>query len=133
MNIFRYRDELIGDYSEYVNSFIRLRDSRIRSFVDRALESEVLWPDPLIQLNPTFKPGRTVDELCDEKVLHTDCRRIFRRDKQPGVEGGGLPSNSISTRKMPSTLPHSHAATYSLPALHRGRVSPTSSPSLTES
>jgi hypothetical protein len=29
-----------------------------------------LWPDPLIQLNPTFKPGKTVDELVTAGVLN---------------------------------------------------------------
>lgn len=91
MNILGYRDELITDYSEYVGSFIRLREPRIQAFVAEALRDQALWPDPLIQLNPTFQPGATVDELCDEGVLHPACRGIFRRNKTPDAANRGDP------------------------------------------
>ena len=35
----------------------------------------------MIQLNPTFKPGKTIDELISEGLLHHSCFDIFRRDK----------------------------------------------------
>ena len=41
----------------------------------------LLWPDPLIQLNPSFLPGSSIDELVAEGTLETECSRIFRRDK----------------------------------------------------
>lgn len=91
MNIFEYRDDLLADYSEYVRSFIRLRNPRIQAFVQDALDKEILWPDPLIQLNPTFKPGASINELCEEHLLHPDCRAIFRRNKTPDSTGGGDP------------------------------------------
>ena len=81
MNAFRLRDSLIGEFSEYVRSFIQIRDKRIREFIDSRFNSDFLWPEPLIQLNPTFKPGKTIDALVDEKTLHETCRFIFRRDK----------------------------------------------------
>jgi len=46
--------------------FCPFRQSRLREFVDRCFKSGSLWPDPLIQLNPTFKPGKTVAELLAE-------------------------------------------------------------------
>ena len=39
------------------------------------------WPDPLLQLIPTFLPGGTIDDLVTQKVLHSECSRIFRVDK----------------------------------------------------
>jgi len=42
------------------------------------LRDEVLWPQPLIQLNPSFEPGGWVDELVDRGLLHAGCRKIFR-------------------------------------------------------
>lgn len=55
--------------------------------VDERLAIGGLWPDPLIQLNPAFERGRTIDELTAEVVLHEQCQRVFRIDRTP--EGGG--------------------------------------------
>ena len=68
MNVFDLRDLLIEDYQRYIASFIHIKDSRIKEYVDRELEGGLLWPDPLIQLNPAFEPGHWVDELVDELI-----------------------------------------------------------------
>lgn len=78
MNVFRLRDELVGQYSRYVKSFIQIRDSRIREHVEQRLDEGMLWPEPLIQLNPSFEPGAWIDDLVREGVLHAECARIFR-------------------------------------------------------
>ncbi len=44
MNVFRLRDQLVGQYSHYVKSFIQIRDQRIG-------EPRV-WIDDLIQVEP---------------------------------------------------------------------------------
>ncbi len=90
MNVFAIRDRLIGDYADYVRSFIAIRDPRIREQVDREHEAGRLWPGPLIQLNPTFEPAGTIDQLVDEGLLHVECRRFFQRYKDP-AGGGGKP------------------------------------------
>ena len=88
MNVFNFRDRIIADYQEYVSSFISIAQPRLRKFVDACFSSGSLWPDPLIQLNPTFKPGKTVNELTAEGVLHAGCREIFRRGKSVAVGSG---------------------------------------------
>lgn len=84
MNVFDLRDRLIADYSAFVQSFMNIRDQRIRQKVDSELDAGLLWPEPLIQLNPSFQLGENIDELVDEGILHEECRRIFRRDKDHG-------------------------------------------------
>jgi ATP-dependent helicase YprA (DUF1998 family) len=79
MNVFKLRSTLIKDYSSYISSFIRIRDQRIKEYVDDSIERGLLWPDPLIQLNPTFEPGSFIDDLCNEGILLSECKRIFRR------------------------------------------------------
>jgi ATP-dependent helicase YprA (DUF1998 family) len=79
MNVFDLRSSLIEDYSSYISSFIRIRDQRIKDYVDHSIGQGLLWPDPLIQLNPTFEPGKGIDALCDEGLLNKECKRIFRR------------------------------------------------------
>ena len=81
MNVFSLRDHLIQDYQGYISSFIQVREPNLRSFVDRKLGEGVLWPDPLIQLNPAFEPGHYIDQLVGEGLLHPACRDIFRRSK----------------------------------------------------
>lgn len=91
MDVFAVRDRLIDDYSEYVRSFIQIRDSGIRKEVTTAFDSGLLWPDPLIQLNPAFEPGDSIDDLVDAGILHEECGRVFRKDKEPGGNNSGKP------------------------------------------
>lgn len=81
MDVFDLRDRLVSDYQSYTRSFIKIRDPRISDFVDNVLNREGFWPEPLLQLNPTFHPGGTIDELVEQGVLHKECSRIFRIDK----------------------------------------------------
>src|SRR6266704_368312 len=90
MHIFEFRNRLIDDYASYIKSFIQIRDPHIRSFVERQLQGGMLWPDPLIQLNPLFTPGASIDELVADGTLHRECARVFRKDKSED-DGLGRP------------------------------------------
>lgn len=81
MDVFDLRQRLVADYQSYTRSFIKIRDPRIQAHVERALEAGAFWPEPLLQLNPTFQPGGTIDDLVGAGVLHPECARIFRIDK----------------------------------------------------
>ncbi|HZO48904.1 MAG TPA: ImmA/IrrE family metallo-endopeptidase [Gaiellaceae bacterium] len=81
MNVFELRQRLVDDYADYTQSFVVIRDERIRERVERELEQGLLWPPPIVQLNPAFEPGGTIDDLVREGLLHERCRQIFRRDK----------------------------------------------------
>jgi ATP-dependent helicase YprA (DUF1998 family) len=81
MNVFDLRDRLVGDYASYTRSFIKIADQRISATVESALDAGAFWPAPLLQLNPTYLPGGTIDDLVKEGVLQQECSRIFRLDK----------------------------------------------------
>ena len=87
MDVFRLRNKVIGDYGTYVRSFLTIRDERIRALVKREMEGGFLWPDPLIQLNPSFEPGDTLRELIDAGELHPECMSIFRDKREDGTVG----------------------------------------------
>jgi superfamily II DNA/RNA helicase len=81
MDVFELHRHLIADYAAYTKSFIRIRDARIRQAVESEITRGLLWPEPLLQLNPAFEPGATIPELVAEGVLHEECGRIFRIKK----------------------------------------------------
>lgn len=80
LDIFNLRDEVITDYRAYIESFLKIRDERVKSFVHKELERGELWPDPLVQLNPSYKKGANVNQLIDQQLLHKDCARYFSTD-----------------------------------------------------
>src|SRR5262249_27872480 len=88
MNIFEFRDHIIHDYATYIKSFIQIRDTRISEYAGQNMNAGILWPEPLIQLNPTFEPGDWIETLVAQRVLHQECVRIFRKDKGAGANGG---------------------------------------------
>ncbi|HEY5138674.1 MAG TPA: DEAD/DEAH box helicase, partial [Methylococcales bacterium] len=77
LDIFNLRDEVIGDYRNYIESFLKIRDERVQSFVHGELEQGELWPAPLIQMNPSYKEGENVAALVQQGVLHPACKNYF--------------------------------------------------------
>src|SRR2546421_228084 len=90
MDVFGLRDRVIRDYASYVRSFIRIQDPQIARYVEEQLAQGRLWPDPLVQLNPSFEPGDTVEELAGRGALAEECRRIFRRKADASGVGPSL-------------------------------------------
>ena len=82
MNAFDLRNHLVKEYADYIKSFIKIRDKDIEGYVESELKKGLLWPEPLLQLNPSFQPGAWIDELVDRGVLHPACKDIFRLNKQ---------------------------------------------------
>jgi ATP-dependent helicase YprA (DUF1998 family) len=87
MNVFQFRQRLIDNYATYISSFIQIREPRIDQFVREKLAAGVLWPEPLIQLNPAFASGASIDELVESDVLHPECSRVFRIKPTPSSSG----------------------------------------------
>ena len=83
MDVFDLRKGLIDTYRDYATSFMRIRDGRIRTCVEKALDSGRLWPHPKVGLNPAFASGGTIDPLVGEGVLHPAASSIFRLRKSP--------------------------------------------------
>ena len=81
MDVFALRNRLVADYRSYTRSFIKIADQRISELVDTNLTAGAFWPEPLLQLNPIFKSGGTIDELVRKNVLNPECAKIFRIDK----------------------------------------------------
>ncbi len=87
MDVFALRERIIDEYRRYVSGFLAIREPRIREFVEHYFAKGYLWPEPLVQLNPAFAPGRSIDELAAQGVLHRECAAIFRRRASASTPG----------------------------------------------
>ncbi len=85
MDVFRLRHQVVDEYADYVKSFVRVYDDRIARFVGEQLDSGVLWPEALLQLNPAFAAGPSLDDLVSRGDLRPETARFFR-----GPEGAAL-------------------------------------------
>ena len=90
MNVFEFRGKLVADYAAFTRSFTRIRATDINSFVDEAYSSGRYWPAPLVQVNPNFKVGGTVEALVSAGGLHPLCAGIFRAGKSASSVGTSL-------------------------------------------
>ena len=62
--------------------FTRIRATEIRKKVDDLYAGRRFWPEPLIQLNPHYEMGGSIQALVGPKGLVADCAHIFR-DSRP--------------------------------------------------
>ena len=81
MDVFQFRERLISDYASFSRSFTKPRALDIQAYLQDRYDAGVFWPAPLVQLNPSFVSGGTVEQLVEERVLHKECARIFRAGK----------------------------------------------------
>ena len=77
MDIFKTHHSIVDDYKSYIRSFINIKDDEIRQTVNDELEKGKLWPNPLIQFNPSFEDYGDVDELVSQGVLDSQIKDIF--------------------------------------------------------
>ncbi len=69
----------LDEYRSFVRSYINIADARIRAYVDEQLgETSPLWPEPLIQLSPTYEYGADVDALAGQGLIARETAAIFR-------------------------------------------------------
>ena len=66
MKVFELRERLISDYSSYIRSFIKIPDERVDALVMSCLDQGLLWPDPLIQPNPSFELASSGEAMSAE-------------------------------------------------------------------
>lgn len=78
MNIFETHREIVDDYATYIRSFLKISDPAILSVVEKELDKGKLWPEPLLQFNPSYEIQGDCRDLATSGVLHPDMADIFR-------------------------------------------------------
>lgn len=78
MNIFQTHAQIVQDYGTYIRSFLLIADPKIRELVENELRQGKLWPEPLLQFNPSFAMAGSVDDLIASSHLHPALSFIFK-------------------------------------------------------
>ena len=78
MNIFQLHNRIINDYKSYIESFLFIKDKRIKDVVDSELDKDKLWPEPLIQFNPTFEKGTSIKDLAMAGIVSDKLNDVFK-------------------------------------------------------
>ena len=76
-NIFDLHKDILGDYKLYIDSFINIADEKILATVRKDFDSGNLYPEPLVQFNPSFESGGNVQDLVNNGVLVKEFNNIF--------------------------------------------------------
>lgn len=77
MDILNFHKKLIDNYKTYIQSFLNIKDPKILEFVDKEITNKKLWPEPLVQFNPTFEKGNPLSLLVEQGYLNKELDRIF--------------------------------------------------------
>lgn len=77
MDAFKTHRKVIDNYKDYLNSFLSISDERIKSEVDKVITGDGLIPDPLIQFNPSFQKGDSLNALTEQKLIHPNLSKTF--------------------------------------------------------
>lgn len=77
MDIFSLQSSIMKEYKSYISSFININNDRIRSKIESEILTGKLWPEPLIQFNPSYETTASVNDLCKNNVLHDEMKNIF--------------------------------------------------------
>ena len=80
LDVFALRDSVVGEYQRFATSFTTIHAPDIRRQVDAIYAESRYWPEPLIQINPSYKRTTDVGTLVAGGVLHPGCAEIFRAD-----------------------------------------------------
>ena len=80
LDVFALRDSVVGEYQRFATSFTTIHAPDIRRQVDAMYAESRYWPEPLIQINPSYKRTTDVGTLVAGGVLHPRCAEIFRAD-----------------------------------------------------
>ena len=77
LDVFHLHSQIMDDYRLFVDSFVNIKDDTIRRKVEEEMAEGKFWPEPLLQFNPAFELGDSVQKLCSEGVLHPATQDIF--------------------------------------------------------
>jgi ATP-dependent helicase YprA (DUF1998 family) len=83
VDVFSLRDSVISEYRKFATSFTTIQADDIRTQVEAIYAEGRFWPDPLIQINPSYKRGANLQTLITGGALDPRTADIFRFEGAP--------------------------------------------------
>lgn len=83
MDVFALRDSIVGEYRRFATSFTAIHAEDIRAQVEAIYSQGRFWPDPLLQINPSYKRGLNLETPIANGALDPRTADIFRADGAP--------------------------------------------------
>jgi hypothetical protein len=78
LDIFALRDAVVDEYKRFATSFTAIQAPDIKARVEAIYAQARYWPEPLIQINPSYKRATDVDNLVTAGVLDPGWPRSSR-------------------------------------------------------
>ncbi len=83
MDVFSLRDTVVGEYRKFATSFTTIHAEDIRQQVEAIYAEGRFWPEPLIQINPSYKRGANLASLITAGALEPRTAEIVRAGSAP--------------------------------------------------
>jgi len=78
MNTLKLHSEILKQYQDYIESFINIKDERIKQTVSQAIAQGKLWKEPLIQFNPAFDTSESIVDLIKDEIIQSELQNVFK-------------------------------------------------------
>lgn len=83
MDVFSLRNSVLENYKAFAKSFTTIYAEDIREQIEAIYGQNRFWPEPLIQINPSFNPGQSISQLVQSGDLESLCEKIFQFNRNP--------------------------------------------------
>ena len=83
LDIFALRDTVVDEYKRFATSFTTIHAPDIKAQVEAIYAENRYWPEPLIQINPSYKHSADVRGLVAQGLLDPTCADIFQVKGEP--------------------------------------------------
>jgi ATP-dependent helicase YprA (DUF1998 family) len=83
LDVFSLRESIVNEYKHFATSFTTIHAKDIREQVEAIYEQNRYWPEPLIQINPSYKRSTDISTLVDHNILDSRCAEIFQSKGRP--------------------------------------------------
>ena len=83
LDVFALRDSVVDEYKRFATSFTTIRARDIREQVEAIYAGNRYWPEPLIQINPSYKRSTDLGALAAAGVVDPGCADVFRANGRP--------------------------------------------------
>ncbi len=83
LDIFSLRDSVVNEYEHFATSFTTIRAQDIQEQIEAIYSEKRYWPEPLIQINASYKRTADIRQLVSQGTLEPGCTEIFREKGIP--------------------------------------------------